>query len=484
MATISTGVVGMTTAMLSVMAAVGATTQALPQVVLYCDVNGTVTCKDSLLYSDDLKLGALHPGLLIDIARNAEGVWQEGLPSMLFVQYIEKHKYPLAPGLSQEEERTIEAKREAAYKEIFSCFTPEQAKFWQEKYQEGLHKLQEMDRDGHKKVFRSFIQAIQWLKSENKRFQVLLRTYGSDALVVMEEVNRELKEPFFDGKTHKLTYAEDGQFLLQLHGASTAEKVSRVALSSRLAQLGNSAVRDDYNAWHAHGEVGKWGKPYPIDPAQESYFLDDWEGANTTIAPFDAKSGKDLPVDSGHLPPISTFTMLLQDESIAATIKETRSKQTSIHYTNWRGETADREIIPKEITFGSTEWHKEPQWLLSAMDLQKNERRDFALKDIDSWKAKEKPYPLFASKAAPMSMTKTPRVEQEKVVQIRYTNWRNETADRQIVPVGIYFGCNEWHKEPQWLLSALDVEKNEMRNFALKDIVTWKPKKERSTQIK
>lgn len=447
-----------------------------PEIVLYCDVNGTVTCKDSILWGDDLQQGEFHPGLLIDIARNAFGKWEAGLPSMSFVEYIEKHKYPMAQGLSEDAEQAIEAKRKTAWSKIFDYMTPEQATFWREKCQEGMQKLQEMDRDGHRRVFRSFIQAIQWLKSENKPFQVLLRTYGSDAKVVMEEVNRELKEPFFDVKTHALTYAEDGDFLLHLEGQSTAEKVRRVALSSRLAQLGNSAIRDDYNGWHTHGEVGKWGKPYPVDPTQESYFLDDWEGASTTIAIFDAKSGKELSVDAAHLPPISTFTMLLQDEAMINTIKETRSKLTSFNYTNWKGERADREIMPQEILFVSTDCHKEPQWLLSAIDLQKNERRDFAIKDIATWKAKAKPYSLFVSKQAPASLAIIPKVDQEKVVEIRYTNWRNETADRQIQPVGIYFGCNEWHKEPQWLLSALDVEKNEMRNFALKDIASWSPK--------
>lgn len=40
---------------------------------------------------------------------------------------------------------------------------------------------------------------------------------------------------------------------------------------------------------------------------------------------------------------------------------------------------------PKKIWFGSTEWHKEPQWLMTAMDVEKNEIRDFAMKDIESW---------------------------------------------------------------------------------------------------
>lgn len=51
-------------------------------------------------------------------------------------------------------------------------------------------------------------------------------------------------------------------------------------------------------------------------------------------------------------------------------------------YTNWRGETAERTIIPQCIWFGSTEWHPEPQWLLTAIDMEKNAERDFPLKDF------------------------------------------------------------------------------------------------------
>lgn len=59
----------------------------------------------------------------------------------------------------------------------------------------------------------------------------------------------------------------------------------------------------------------------------------------------------------------------------------------TIVYTNYRGETAERRIIPKKIWFGSTEWHPEEQWLLEALDVDKDEDRNFAMKDIKSWKA-------------------------------------------------------------------------------------------------
>jgi len=60
-------------------------------------------------------------------------------------------------------------------------------------------------------------------------------------------------------------------------------------------------------------------------------------------------------------------------------------KMVKILYTNYRGETSIREIIPQKIWFGKTEWHPESQWLLDAYDINKKENRSFAIKDIKSW---------------------------------------------------------------------------------------------------
>jgi predicted DNA-binding transcriptional regulator YafY len=64
-------------------------------------------------------------------------------------------------------------------------------------------------------------------------------------------------------------------------------------------------------------------------------------------------------------------------------------------------------------------------------------------------------------------------VVKERVVRILYTNYKGETAYRNIVPDKIWFGATDWHKEPQWLLDAFDLEKEAVRNFALKDIQKW-----------
>lgn len=51
----------------------------------------------------------------------------------------------------------------------------------------------------------------------------------------------------------------------------------------------------------------------------------------------------------------------------------------------------------------------------------------------------------------------------------RYTNYRGETSDRMVVPIGLAFGATEWHPEPQWLLWAYDLERAAIRAFALRD---------------
>ncbi len=64
---------------------------------------------------------------------------------------------------------------------------------------------------------------------------------------------------------------------------------------------------------------------------------------------------------------------------------EKDKKIVKILYTNWKGVTSYRNIIPESIVFKATEWHPEEQWILNAFDVEKNAMRGFALKDIKEW---------------------------------------------------------------------------------------------------
>ena len=65
-----------------------------------------------------------------------------------------------------------------------------------------------------------------------------------------------------------------------------------------------------------------------------------------------------------------------------------------------------------------------------------------------------------------------------EAVTILYTNWKGETSERDIKPIELWFGATEYHPEEQWLLRALDIEKNDERNFAMKDIQKWEAQNE------
>lgn len=62
-------------------------------------------------------------------------------------------------------------------------------------------------------------------------------------------------------------------------------------------------------------------------------------------------------------------------------------------YTNWRGEFAMRRATPIHIFWGSTRYHREPQWLMEAFDHGKDALRVFALVDCD-FQARDTPTEL------------------------------------------------------------------------------------------
>lgn len=61
-----------------------------------------------------------------------------------------------------------------------------------------------------------------------------------------------------------------------------------------------------------------------------------------------------------------------------------------IDYINHRGERKWRHVIPKYWCFTSNDWHQTPQWILVAIDLDKEDYREFAVKAIKEWRV-EKP---------------------------------------------------------------------------------------------
>lgn len=59
--------------------------------------------------------------------------------------------------------------------------------------------------------------------------------------------------------------------------------------------------------------------------------------------------------------------------------------------------------------------------------------------------------------------------EEHKAIKFTYTNYRGETSIRNAIVLGTYWGNTEWHPEYGMLMRAYDLDKFEIRDFALKD---------------
>lgn len=65
-------------------------------------------------------------------------------------------------------------------------------------------------------------------------------------------------------------------------------------------------------------------------------------------------------------------------------LKNSTSEVLRFRYKNYKGEVADRSVIPLRTLVKSSKYHNDgkPCWIMTAWDLDKEEKRDFALQDI------------------------------------------------------------------------------------------------------
>lgn len=60
-------------------------------------------------------------------------------------------------------------------------------------------------------------------------------------------------------------------------------------------------------------------------------------------------------------------------------------EKLKFYYTNWKGESSYRTVQDPELWYGESQYHKGKQWFLKAFDVEKQDFRDFALKDIPAF---------------------------------------------------------------------------------------------------
>ena len=66
-----------------------------------------------------------------------------------------------------------------------------------------------------------------------------------------------------------------------------------------------------------------------------------------------------------------------------------------------------------------------------------------------------------------------PHYNPSKSIKVKYKNWKSEISIRTIIPVSIYYGYTDFHKENQWLMDVFDVDKDALRTYAMMDIIEF-----------
>lgn len=61
-------------------------------------------------------------------------------------------------------------------------------------------------------------------------------------------------------------------------------------------------------------------------------------------------------------------------------------------------------------------------------------------------------------------------IEEDNLIEFDYVNWKGEYSPRTVIVDSFFYGSNDWHIEPQWLMKAWDLQKEDFRVFAMKDM--------------
>lgn len=62
------------------------------------------------------------------------------------------------------------------------------------------------------------------------------------------------------------------------------------------------------------------------------------------------------------------------------------------------------------------------------------------------------------------------------ILQFDYVNWKGEASYRTIAPMTIFYGSTMYHQEDQWLMVAYDLDKTNLRIFAMDQMTNIIPK--------
>ncbi len=261
--------------------------EAKPHLILHFDMNKT------LIAADKVGQKTAHDVICKEIADQVTDLWDDTLSVPIsYASYVKHHLLP-NPNHSED----VKLKQKAQLSEVLRVLKERNhpaSSGMQEIYDHAMELLEKQETQ----VFTSFYRLIEFLQKENISYTLVIRTFGSEASELAEELN----ERFGDG------YLTDFRFVKRGNLQGT---------ESNLYDLVSNAdhhlvIRDDWHWWYEHGQDWKYGKPFPVDlndPHRISLFFDD----NAKTDPFFPQENIVSPYDAGSGNPISPDVLIKQE---------------------------------------------------------------------------------------------------------------------------------------------------------------------------
>lgn len=273
-----------------------------PHLILHFDMNKT------LIASDKEGQKTAHDVICAVLADQIEGLWDDSLTAP--VNYFHYVKYRLLPNPHHSKEIKLRQKEKIAefLHVLKESDHPDYAQA-QQTYDRAMDRLN----SGGTQVFKSFYKLIDYLNARDLRYTLIIRTFGSEAAEVVEEINERFGSDFIVG-FHAIKQGN-------LQGAESDLYEFILSADHHLV------IRDDFEWWFSHGEHWEYGKPFPIDfddSGRISLFFDDNAKPDphypdkSIVSPYNAENGEPISphklIEKDRLFPVEMIEALLDED--------------------------------------------------------------------------------------------------------------------------------------------------------------------------
>jgi hypothetical protein len=279
-----------------------------PHLILHFDMNKTLIAIDTA--------GKKKPeeAILEGIASKVKAIWDKKIIEPIsYYDYVKDHLIP-----NEGRDKKIKLKQNKQIAEVLNVLKEkgylqqshsyDSAKKIYDKAIKILNNQMQVDK---KLVFKSLYNALDNLENKKIPYTLVIRTFGSDAPIIVKELNKHYGEDFI----------KESNFYKLEKGVLKGTDIDLYELVSK--KSGNLVVQDHFDWWFNNNESWEYGKLFPFESDNNKFislFFDDNAGYDPNnpdkniVHPYDAISKKSVHpskvIESNRLHPVDVIDAL------------------------------------------------------------------------------------------------------------------------------------------------------------------------------